>query len=431
MSTDTRTRPTGSRNSGKGRTAEERAAEVDALAEQLTTAVAELTTSDAWVAGLRVEARFTRYSPRTCCCCGCRPSSAALRCPGWRGIGRGRRWAARSSRAPARSRCSPRCAAACPRRKPSTAATGQPAYDGEGRPAVVVRGFRLERVFRYEDTGGEPLPEVPDVGYVNGDTPASAWDALAALVAGAGYRLTADPEPGDARGHTDYTARLVNIDPGYPFADRVHTLVHELGHLRAGHATRRDISRAQRETEVGPTAIRTRSAPRRPRSTTPPGHCSPTSRRRAPTSPGGRSLRWVISAARRIDPWLPHMSPHFGPRGAGSPRPQLRHRRPLGTVRIRRLGVRIPSGAQHQEPPPPATTLDELGGSASAHPNDGPHIVCIAAVVGAAPTVGHDEQKSRCRVAAPAQGGGVGAAGGARAGPGLRSEPGAIDHHPR
>jgi hypothetical protein len=43
----------------------------------------------------------------------------------------------------------------------------------------VVRGFRLERVFRSEDTEGEPLPEAPEVGYVTGDTPAGAWDALA------------------------------------------------------------------------------------------------------------------------------------------------------------------------------------------------------------------------------------------------------------
>lgn len=74
-STDTRTRPTTSRattTEGKatpgekraGKTPEERAAEVDALAEQLTDAVAELTTSAAWVAMLRVAARFTRYSPK-------------------------------------------------------------------------------------------------------------------------------------------------------------------------------------------------------------------------------------------------------------------------------------------------------------------------------------------------------------------------------
>src|SRR5688572_259592 len=65
--TDTTTRHTGvtptnaARKAGK--TPEERAAEVEALAEQLNSAVAALTTSEAWLSMLRVAARFTRYSP--------------------------------------------------------------------------------------------------------------------------------------------------------------------------------------------------------------------------------------------------------------------------------------------------------------------------------------------------------------------------------
>src|SRR5690349_8199894 len=46
-----------------GKTPQERAAEVAALAAQLSDAVTELTASQAWVAMLRVAARFTRYSP--------------------------------------------------------------------------------------------------------------------------------------------------------------------------------------------------------------------------------------------------------------------------------------------------------------------------------------------------------------------------------
>jgi hypothetical protein len=45
------------------KTAEERAGEVDALTEQLNTAVTEFTTSDAWLSMLKVSARFTKYSP--------------------------------------------------------------------------------------------------------------------------------------------------------------------------------------------------------------------------------------------------------------------------------------------------------------------------------------------------------------------------------
>jgi glutamine synthetase type III len=65
---DTRTRRagagtgTGSRKSGRAaKSPQERAAEVEALAAQLNDAVAELTTSEAWLSMLRVAAKFTRY----------------------------------------------------------------------------------------------------------------------------------------------------------------------------------------------------------------------------------------------------------------------------------------------------------------------------------------------------------------------------------
>jgi hypothetical protein len=65
------------RRAGKGKTPEERATDVEALAEQLDTAVAELTTSDSWAAMVKVPARYTRYSATTSSCCGCRPNSVA------------------------------------------------------------------------------------------------------------------------------------------------------------------------------------------------------------------------------------------------------------------------------------------------------------------------------------------------------------------
>ena len=52
-----------SKKARPGKSPEERAAEVEALAEQLTAAVTELTTSEAWLSMLRIAAKFTRYSP--------------------------------------------------------------------------------------------------------------------------------------------------------------------------------------------------------------------------------------------------------------------------------------------------------------------------------------------------------------------------------
>lgn len=88
------------------------------------------------------------------------------------------------------------------------------------------------------------------MGYVIGDTPRGAWEALAALVIGHGFRLTAEPEQGGTRGHTNYAERIVNVDPAYPLGEQVHILVHELGHIRCGHEERREVSKAQRETEA-------------------------------------------------------------------------------------------------------------------------------------------------------------------------------------
>jgi antirestriction protein ArdC len=201
---------------------------------------------------LLVAAKFTRYSPTDVLLLWMQAEQRGVtlsRVAGyraWQALGRQVVKGARSLavRAPVGRRLSVEEAA-------ERARTGQrPAFDADGRPGLVVRGFRLERVFRYEDTEGEPLPEAPEVGYVTGDTPDGAWDALAALVAHEGFRLTAEAEDGETRGHTNYRTRTVNVDPRYDLPERVHILVHELGHIRCDHEGRRDIARAQRETEA-------------------------------------------------------------------------------------------------------------------------------------------------------------------------------------
>src|SRR5919107_627699 len=202
--TDTRTRRTGAitKKTRTTRTPEDRAAEVEALAEQLTEAVAELTTSEAWVRMLRVAARFTRYSPTNVLLLWMQAEQRGVSLSqvagyrAWQEMGRQVVKGARSFavRAPVRRRLSIEEAT-------ERARTGQrPAFDADGHPALVVRGFRLERGFRYEDTEGEPLPEAPEVGYVTGDTPAGAWAAPVALVERDGYRLTAEAEDGETRG---------------------------------------------------------------------------------------------------------------------------------------------------------------------------------------------------------------------------------------
>jgi hypothetical protein len=140
---------TSNHGSGKRKTAEEWTAEVEALADQLNEAVVELTSSQAWLRMLRVSARFTRYSANNVLLLWMQAEQRGVdlsRVAGyraWQAMGRQVVKGARSFSvlAPVRRRLSADEAA-------QRAAAGQPAYDGDGRPAVVVRGFRLERVFR-------------------------------------------------------------------------------------------------------------------------------------------------------------------------------------------------------------------------------------------------------------------------------------------
>jgi antirestriction protein ArdC len=227
--------------------------EIEALTEQLNGAVIELTTSTAWVEMLKFSAQFTNYSPTNCLLLWLQAEQRGVtltRVAGyrkWQSLGRQVVKGAKSFAviAPVRRRLS--VAEALERQ-----AKGERAFDSDGRPAMVVRGFKLERVFRLEDTEGEALPEPPDVGYVTGDTPEGAWEALAGLVAADGFTLTANPEDGETRGHTNYKDRTVNVDPRFNLPERVHVLVHELGHVRCQHGGegKREISRSQRETEA-------------------------------------------------------------------------------------------------------------------------------------------------------------------------------------
>jgi hypothetical protein len=122
----------------------------------------------------------------------------------------------------------------------------------------VVRGFTVEYVFDRSqvDPGpaAQPLPDARPWVAQHGDGPDGLWPALVALTEAHGFTLTvrpATPGDGEAHGWTDYAGRTVWVNSGCDQAERVRILAHETaGHLRCGHEHRRDLSRAQRETEA-------------------------------------------------------------------------------------------------------------------------------------------------------------------------------------
>ena len=78
-----------------------------------------------------------------------------------------------------------------------------PGYDRDGRPIIVVRGFRIEHVFDQSQTeqipGAQQLPEPRPWVAQRGQGPAGLWDAICALITAAGYEIEPRPPVGAGR----------------------------------------------------------------------------------------------------------------------------------------------------------------------------------------------------------------------------------------
>jgi antirestriction protein ArdC len=239
------------RSSRPRTTPEERAAKVEALAGELTAAVDALTTDDAWLSMLRTAAQFHHYSINNVLLLWAQAEarqmelSAVAGYQRWVSLGRSVRKGERGLKifAPCRYRLSAK----------EAAELGPSAYDNQGQPRVVVRGFKIEYVFDIAQTEGEPLTEPPGPQALTGTGPAGLWDAVSRIVTTKGYRIERrHPSTLGAFGSVHFEDREVRIRPDVDEAQACKTLVHELGHIEADHYyTRRDeISRAQRETEA-------------------------------------------------------------------------------------------------------------------------------------------------------------------------------------
>ena len=232
-------------------TSAERAASVAVLSDKLHSSVAELTTSEAWTRMLETAARFHHYSARNILLLLIQAEERGTeitRVAGyraWQTFGRQVRKGEKGYKvlAPVRHRLSPDEAAEC-------VAAGVSAYDDQGRPIMVVGGFRIEHVFDISQTEGEQLVTMPGVPYLVGDDSSGLWDAVAELVIEAGFKIIRSTLAEGVRGETNYTNRIVTVGDELSSAEAAHILTHELGHIAADHEHRHNISRAQRETEA-------------------------------------------------------------------------------------------------------------------------------------------------------------------------------------
>ena len=204
-----------------------------ALHNQLTAAVEELASSDAWQRMLQVAARLPSYSPSNVLLIAVqRPDAtrvAGLRT--WNALGRhvrkGEKGIAILAPCLYRSRDNENA-----ERK---ASPDDPA-EVQDEAHRELTGFRVVHVFDVTQTDGKPLPDVAPAE-LTGSAPDWMWQRLVGLVEAAGFVL----ERGDCRGangYTNFDDRIVRVREDIHPAQAVKTLAHELGHIRAEHETR-------------------------------------------------------------------------------------------------------------------------------------------------------------------------------------------------
>ena len=160
--------------------------------EQLTTAVAELARSDAWLRMLRVAARFPRYSPSNVLLIAVQRSEATnvagLRV--WNSLGRRVRKGEKGIAILAP------CIYKGQQDKEIPQAPALRADDAKAEIGQrMLRGFRVVHVFDVSQTDGEPLPDVAPA-LLHGPAPQRLWESLVSLVERESYSL----ERGDCGG---------------------------------------------------------------------------------------------------------------------------------------------------------------------------------------------------------------------------------------
>jgi hypothetical protein len=222
---------------------EERQVKLDAAHQQLVDAVEALTSSDDWRSYLEVMNRFYSYSATNCLMIASqRPD--ATRVAGyrtWTTFGRQVQKGAKGIAiwAPVTRKVEP--------------------ADDETEQTAARRcvGFRLAYVFDVADTEGDPLRESPaPARLLAGEAPAGMWDALAAQVLAAGFRIelvdAIAHSPG-ANGTTNPNDQLVQIaTSGRSPAAMCKTLAHVVLHATALKTGA--LERAWAEVEAGSVA---------------------------------------------------------------------------------------------------------------------------------------------------------------------------------
>jgi hypothetical protein len=198
--------------------------------QALVEGVQQLTSSQDWIDVLNLSARLPEYSPRNC---------LLLAVQGAQGLVMGyHAW--RKIPAQDGGTCQVKRGAHGLKILAPVTRTGPEVDEVTGQETKVTRmvGFKLISVF--DETALASPPALPDPvsllpQLLDAEAPHQLWDALAAQVQAAGFRLdTSDSviaRIAPTNGLTDHEIQAVAVRPDLPAAQRVKTLAHELAHV--------------------------------------------------------------------------------------------------------------------------------------------------------------------------------------------------------
>ena len=196
-------------------TADERRQRHADLLDQLTEGIRSLTTSEAWLDYLRMQARFHRYSFGNVVLIH-RQRPDATRVAGfhaWKALGRSVKKGERGIRILA----------------PVTYSRKAAEELEDGEPGRLLVGFRGAVVFDVSQTDGQELPEGP-TRRLTGNAPTESRARLEDVATGFGFRVEDSELPGSRNGDCSFGERLIRVRMGLAPAQQVKTLAHELAH---------------------------------------------------------------------------------------------------------------------------------------------------------------------------------------------------------
>jgi N-terminal domain of anti-restriction factor ArdC len=183
----------------------------EALQLQLAERVANITTSEEWMAWIKFSRTMHRSRSLSNQLLICIQDPEATWCLGFRAWQGQKRWVRKGEKGIR-----------------IWAPVTQKAEADSDDDSRTIAGFRLVTVFDIRQTDGHnPIPDQPTPTVLDGDAPTMLWDRLAAMI-GENEFVLERGDCGGANGWTNFTTRVVRVRGDVDPAQATKTLAHDL-----------------------------------------------------------------------------------------------------------------------------------------------------------------------------------------------------------